>query len=58
MSRRPPVGVFSVDDAPMGLYYVHYKAKDADKWSIDSTALENLRENAVTNLGTIAYAKP
>ncbi len=51
-------GVFSVDDAPMGLYYVHYKAKDADKWSIDSTALENLRENAVTNLGTIAYAKP
>ncbi len=49
-------GGFAFDDVPVGHYYMHYKAADAEKWSIDSRALEPIRDNAVSNVGTLAYA--
>ena len=47
-------GSFSVGESPMGLYHVHYRAKGAEKWAIDSAGLE-LRENQATELGTLRY---
>lgn len=47
-------GAFSIENVPMGIYFLHYKSPDRDRWSIDSSELK-LIENGVTNLGTLAY---
>ncbi len=49
-------GAFAFEDVPMGLYYMHYKAPGAEKWTIDSTALP-VREGKLSNVGTLAYSK-
>ncbi len=46
-------GAFTVENAPMGTYYLHYRKPDANQWSIETSEIEP-KENAITDLGTIA----
>ena len=46
-------GSFTVENAPMGTYYLHYKKPDADRWSIETSEIAP-KENVISDLGTIA----